>query len=170
MRSVERAARSLEHYYLALEKSGPHGTLPEQACYWIERIRYWSEDSHAKALFEQPPIAMLWCVDTPESALYGSLLGREGYSLVSADELAQMGSYMDSQNPPALLCVIERDPELAQQVLAAAAAHPEWMHAPTLLFAPETVLPSEMEIFHPAERPTPGVLMTSLEAIREATS
>lgn len=170
MRSAERSALYLEHYYRHLIETGGSEYSPQQVLAWAEHIRYWSEDSHARALFEKQPVALLWNTDPAQAALYASLLRREGYHTVTAATSEELKSALDSSYPPALLCVMESDLEILRSVLDCVAAHSHWAHAPALLFAPETELPLLMEIFCPSDRPAPGALMAGLESIREATA
>ena len=170
MRSAERAALHLEHHYRSQEEEAQQDVSEEIVGSWVERIRYWSEESHAKALFEHQPVALLWNTEQAQAALYSILLRREGYLVVSVSDLEQLAEAIASSTPPALLCIMEDSDEVVSKIFAEAMRHDEWSHAPTLLFSSYDQSPETMEVFCPSAKPAPGALMAGLETIREATA
>lgn len=170
LRSVERAAWGLEQYYRDQLENQPPSIGPEQISTWVSRIGYWSEDSHAKALFKDRPVALMWSSDASQSALYGSLLSREGYLVASTDSLEELAAIMDAHLPPALLCLVDSGQSMDTRALWLISEHPHWQHAPVLLFAAEIPSDLSMDIHRPAAQLAPGALLAGLETIREATA
>lgn len=163
LRSVERAAWSLEQYYRGEQE---HDFVDS----WITRIKYWSDEGRIRNLFQDTPVAVWLDSDHNRSLVYQSILAKEGYRARSIRGLEEIAKVQSDESLVTLVCIAEESKSSLDVILRKMEDIPAWGNAPIMVFSDAMVLPSKLDLFCPAAKVAPGALMTGLNEIRAATA